>query len=199
MCFYHMWFISCSSLQQYSFVHCTLSDPQIRCVAANIPWQPSNLPCLGIFSTVWVKVLSIASLLLGSLSWAILVECHLSLLWLVTFEFFAILHQPKIDSYAAQRTQFAIPYLYRGTVSRRSCMKSSTSRTRSEYGISLQNLSLGDSLKAHHCTRLGLPLDSFPLYIVYLVPLSPLLERCLLASFRTAHAFNTSEMMDIGE
>ena len=28
-----------------------LSDLQIRCFAADIPWQPSNLPCLGSFST----------------------------------------------------------------------------------------------------------------------------------------------------
>ena len=35
-----------------SFIHYTLSNPQIRCVAANSLWQPSSLPCLGIFSTM---------------------------------------------------------------------------------------------------------------------------------------------------
>ena len=30
-----------------SFIHYTLSNPQIRCVAADILWQPSSLPCLG--------------------------------------------------------------------------------------------------------------------------------------------------------
>ena len=35
----------------YSFIHYTLSNPQIRCVAANILWQPSSL-CHGIFSTM---------------------------------------------------------------------------------------------------------------------------------------------------
>ena len=35
-----------------SFIHYTLSNPQIRCVAADILWQPSSLPCLGISSTM---------------------------------------------------------------------------------------------------------------------------------------------------
>ena len=30
-----------------SFIHCTPSSPQISCVAADIPWQPSSPPCLG--------------------------------------------------------------------------------------------------------------------------------------------------------
>ena len=36
----------------HSFTHYTLSNPQIRCVAADILWQPSSLPCLGISSTM---------------------------------------------------------------------------------------------------------------------------------------------------
>ena len=36
----------------HSFIHYTLSNPQIRCVAADILWQPSSLPCLGISSTM---------------------------------------------------------------------------------------------------------------------------------------------------
>ena len=38
----------------HSFIHYTLSRPQIRCtcVAADILWQPSSLPCLGISSTM---------------------------------------------------------------------------------------------------------------------------------------------------
>ena len=35
----------------HSSLHYTLSNPQIRCVAANILWQPFSLPCLEIFST----------------------------------------------------------------------------------------------------------------------------------------------------
>ncbi len=41
------------------FIHYTLSNPQIRCVAAHILWQPSSLPCLVIFSTMSMKDLSI--------------------------------------------------------------------------------------------------------------------------------------------
>ena len=41
-----------SCMQQCSFIHYTLSNPQIRCVAADILWQPSSLPCLGISSTM---------------------------------------------------------------------------------------------------------------------------------------------------
>ena len=36
----------------HSFIHSTLSNPQIRCAAADILWQPSSLPCLGISSTM---------------------------------------------------------------------------------------------------------------------------------------------------
>ena len=36
----------------YSVIHYALSNPQIRCVAADILWQPSSLPCLGISSTM---------------------------------------------------------------------------------------------------------------------------------------------------
>ena len=36
----------------HSFIHSTLSSPQIRCVAADILWQPSSLSCLGISSTM---------------------------------------------------------------------------------------------------------------------------------------------------
>ena len=39
----------------HSFIHYTLSNPQIRCVAANILWQPSSLPCLGIVSTMGLQ------------------------------------------------------------------------------------------------------------------------------------------------
>ena len=42
------------------FIHYTLSNPQIRCVAANILWQPSKLPCPGIFSTNLVRALQTA-------------------------------------------------------------------------------------------------------------------------------------------
>ena len=35
-----------------SFIHYTLSNPQIRYIAADILWQPSSLPCLGISSTI---------------------------------------------------------------------------------------------------------------------------------------------------
>ena len=37
------------------FIHSFITrfcSPQIRCVAADIPWQPSSLPCLGISSTM---------------------------------------------------------------------------------------------------------------------------------------------------
>ena len=40
-----------------SFIHYTLSNPQIRCVALDILWQPSSLPCLGIPSTMTTVVL----------------------------------------------------------------------------------------------------------------------------------------------
>ena len=43
---------SCWLLSKLSFIHYTLSNPQIRCVAADILWQPSSLPCLGISSTM---------------------------------------------------------------------------------------------------------------------------------------------------
>lgn len=36
---------------RHSFIHYSLhafQDPQVRCVAAGILWQPSSLPCLGI-------------------------------------------------------------------------------------------------------------------------------------------------------
>ena len=36
----------------HSFIHYTPSDSQIRCVAADILWQPSSLPCLGRGSTM---------------------------------------------------------------------------------------------------------------------------------------------------
>ena len=36
--------------KSHSFIHSTPSNPQIRCVAADIPRQPSSLPCLGISS-----------------------------------------------------------------------------------------------------------------------------------------------------
>ena len=36
----------------YSFLPYTLSNPQIRCVAADILWPPSSLPCAGISSTM---------------------------------------------------------------------------------------------------------------------------------------------------
>ena len=35
----------------HSFIHYTLSNPQIRGVAADILWQPSSLPCLGVSMT----------------------------------------------------------------------------------------------------------------------------------------------------
>ena len=35
----------------HSFIHYTPFNPQIRCGAADILWQPSSLPCLGISST----------------------------------------------------------------------------------------------------------------------------------------------------
>ena len=38
-----------------STIYYTTSIPQIRCVAADIPWQPYSLPCLGTFSSVWMK------------------------------------------------------------------------------------------------------------------------------------------------
>ena len=41
-----------ASVNIHSFIHYTLSNPQIRCVAANILWQPSSMPCPGIFSTM---------------------------------------------------------------------------------------------------------------------------------------------------
>ena len=34
------------------FIHYMFSNPQIRCVAADILWQPSSLPCLGISTTM---------------------------------------------------------------------------------------------------------------------------------------------------
>ena len=34
------------------FIHNTPFNPQIRCAAADILWQPSSLPCLGISSTM---------------------------------------------------------------------------------------------------------------------------------------------------
>ena len=42
----------CCNVIIHSFIHYTLSNPQIRCVAADILWQPSSLPCLGISSTM---------------------------------------------------------------------------------------------------------------------------------------------------
>jgi hypothetical protein len=36
----------------HSFIYDTPSNLQIRCVAADILWQPSSLPCLGISSTM---------------------------------------------------------------------------------------------------------------------------------------------------
>ena len=36
----------------HSFIHYTPSNPQIRCVAADILWQPSSLPYLEISSTI---------------------------------------------------------------------------------------------------------------------------------------------------
>ena len=39
-------------LSKYSFIHYTPSNPQIRCVAADILWQPSSLPRLGTSSTM---------------------------------------------------------------------------------------------------------------------------------------------------
>ena len=45
-----------------SFIHYTLSNPQIRCIAADILWQPSSLPCLGISSTMRLKALQTAGL-----------------------------------------------------------------------------------------------------------------------------------------
>ena len=46
----------------HTFIHYMLSNTQIGCVAANILWQLSNLPCHGGFSTMWVKDLSNAGL-----------------------------------------------------------------------------------------------------------------------------------------
>ena len=39
-------------VQEYSFFHYMPSNPQIRCVAADILWQPSSLRCVGISSTM---------------------------------------------------------------------------------------------------------------------------------------------------
>ena len=41
-----------SCIAIHSFIHYTPSNPQIRCVAADILWQPSSLPCLGRVSTM---------------------------------------------------------------------------------------------------------------------------------------------------
>ena len=40
------------SIKIHSFIHYTLSNPQISFVAANILRQPSSLPCLVMFSTM---------------------------------------------------------------------------------------------------------------------------------------------------
>lgn len=36
----------------HSFIDCTPSNPQMRCFAAEILWQPSSQPCLGVPSTM---------------------------------------------------------------------------------------------------------------------------------------------------
>ena len=46
----------------HSFIHSMPSNPQIRCAAADVLWQPSSLPCLGISSTMYIKALQIAGL-----------------------------------------------------------------------------------------------------------------------------------------
>ena len=38
-----------SSSFHHLSIHSTPSNPQIRCIAADILWQPSILPCVGIF------------------------------------------------------------------------------------------------------------------------------------------------------
>ena len=50
----------------HSFIHYTLSNPQIRCVAADILWQPSSLPCLGISSTMAIMPRSTACGIAGT-------------------------------------------------------------------------------------------------------------------------------------
>ncbi len=47
----------------YSFNHSfTLSNPQIRCVAADVLWQPSSESYPGIFSTMCMNALQAATL-----------------------------------------------------------------------------------------------------------------------------------------
>ena len=46
----------------FIYIYYTLSDLWIRCIAADILWQPSNLPCLDTFSSVCSKALQSASL-----------------------------------------------------------------------------------------------------------------------------------------
>ena len=50
-------FLTMDPVRIHSFIHYTLSNPQIRCVAADNLWQPSSLPCLGISSTMYLKAL----------------------------------------------------------------------------------------------------------------------------------------------
>ena len=42
-------FLMLQELLIQSFIHYAISNPQIRFVAANIPWQPFSLPSLEIF------------------------------------------------------------------------------------------------------------------------------------------------------
>ena len=46
----------------FPFVNYTISNPHIRCVAADSLWQPSSLPSLGISSTMYLKALQTARL-----------------------------------------------------------------------------------------------------------------------------------------
>ena len=44
----------------HSFSQYTPSNPQMRCDAADFPWQPSSLPCLGISSAMGMKAMQSA-------------------------------------------------------------------------------------------------------------------------------------------
>ena len=56
------WQYLLSTVFIHLFIHYMPSNPQIRCIAADILWQLSSLPCLGNSSTMSMKALQTAGL-----------------------------------------------------------------------------------------------------------------------------------------
>ena len=62
LCAAMRWQYLLSTVFIHLFIHYMPSSPQIRCIAADILWQPSSLPCLGNFPTMSMKALQTAGL-----------------------------------------------------------------------------------------------------------------------------------------